>query len=318
MATAILLDRSDEGRLVVAGPDSVTFLQRILTQDIEPVAAGSGTESFFLTPKGKYAVLMTLHNRGDHFLVKCPAAARLEIAKKLSMYTLGSEADVQDATEILSLLSVAGPGAADVLAAAGATGLPEELHASAMVPIGGYEVTACRADDLGLDGWDLHFPASIRDAVEGALTSAGAEPLDGASAEVIRIEAGVPRHGVEMDDKLLPPEIPYLVPRAISYTKGCYIGQETIARIKTYGHVNRELRGLVVAGDTPPAPGTEVFVGEKKVGTVTSSCVSESVGGPIALAFIKRQHFEVGTEVTLTIEGATTTGRVVVAGGPWA
>jgi len=317
MAAAHMVDRSAEGRLVVAGPDRVAFLQRILSQAMAPVSAGRGTEAFFLTPKGKYLALLTLYDRGDHFLVKCPAAVREEVAKKLSMYTLGTEAEVEDATEILSLLSVAGPAAAEVFAAAGAADLPEELHASAMIPLGGYEVTACRTDDLGAAGWDLNFPASIREAVEGALTGAGAEPMDAATAEVIRIEAGVPRHGAEMDDRLLPPEIPSLVPRAISYSKGCYIGQETIARIKTYGHVNRELRGLVVGGGTAPAPGTELFVAEKKVGAVTSSCVSARAGGPIALAFVKRQHFEPGTEVTLTIDGEPATAKVVPAGGPW-
>jgi folate-binding protein YgfZ len=316
MATAHLLDRSSEGRLVVAGPDRVTFLQRILTQDVESLAAGRGTESFFLTPKGKYLAFLTLYDRGDHLLVKCPGEMREELAQKLSMYTLGTEADVQDATEILTLLTVAGPEAVDVLGAAGATGLPAELHASAMIPLGGYEVTACRTDDTGMDGFDLHFPASIREAVEGALTGAGAEPLDAAAAEPIRIAAGVARHGAEMNDKLLPPEIPALVPRAISYTKGCYVGQETIARIKTYGHVNRELRGLVVAGETPPAPGTTLHADEKKVGEVTSACVREGAG-PIALGFVKRSHFEPGTELTLEIDGESATAKVVPAGGPW-
>ncbi|MEN8150458.1 MAG: glycine cleavage T C-terminal barrel domain-containing protein [Planctomycetota bacterium] len=309
------LDRSGTGRLVAAGPEAAAFLQRILTQDIDALVEGSGAESFFLTAKGRYVAFLTLYHRGDHFLVKCPGEVREELARKLSMFTLGSEADVSDATEVLDLVTVLGDGAASALSAAAGQAPPEELHANAMLPIGGYAVTACRTDDFGVPGWDLHFPAAIRDAVDSALGDVG--ELDPARAEVLRIEAGIARHGAEMDEKLLPPEIPALVPRAISYSKGCYVGQETIARIKTYGHVNRELRGLVVKGDAPPAPGTELTVEGKKVGAITSSCVSESAGGPIALGFVKRQHFEPGTELDLAIDGESTTASVVPAGGPW-
>jgi folate-binding protein YgfZ len=298
---------------VVAGPDCITFLQRILSQDMETVAEGAGTEAFFLTPKGKYIALMTLLHRGDHFLVCCPGAIREELAKKLSMYTLGTKAEVEDATGMLDLLTVAGPKAPEILAAAGATGLPETRLASAMAPVGGYEVTVCRTDRLKTASFDLHFPGSIREAVESALRNAGAVPVSGATAEALRIEAGEPRHGAEMDESLLPPEIPALVSRAISYTKGCYVGQETIARIKTYGHVNRELRGLLPSGDEVPEPGTELTAEGKKVGSITSSCLSPAFGVPIALGFVKRQHFEPGT--VLTFEGGT--AKVVPPGGPW-
>lgn len=305
-----LIDRSGTGRLVVAGPDSVAFLQRVLSQDIEAIGAGQGAEALFLTPKGKLFSEMVLYHRGDHFLVKCPAETVEELTKKLSMYTLGAEADVTDATEVLSLVAVHGARAAEVLGG----DLPEDLHASAIVAVGGYEVTACRVSDLGVPGFELHFPASIRDEILVALREAGAAEMDEEIFEALRIEAGTPKHGPELSEKLLPPEIPAWVTTAISYTKGCYVGQETIARIKTYGHVNRELRGLVIAGDTAPEPGTTLLVEEKKVGEVTSSCISPTHGIPIALAFVKRQHFEPGT--VLQMEGGGE-ARVVNA-GEWA
>jgi folate-binding protein YgfZ len=306
-----LIDRSGTGRIVVAGPESVAFLQRVLSQDVEAISAGKGAMALFLTPKGKLFSEMTLYHRGDHFLVSCPAETVAELAKKLSMYTLGAEADVTDATEVLALLSVHGPKAAEVL---GGGDLPENRFDSTVVAVGGYEVTVCRVADLGVPGFELHFPASIAGEITTALRDAGAAPVSEETAEALRIEAGTPKHGPEMNEKLLPPEIPALATDAISYTKGCYVGQETIARIKTYGHVNRELRGLVADGDTPPAPGTTLLSEEKKVGEVTSSCLSPTHGVPIALAFVKRRHFEPGT--VLTLEGGGE-ARVVLA-GDWA
>lgn len=313
MEPAFVLDRSDTGRLVAAGPDAADFLQRILTQDIEAIAAENGADAFFLTAKGKYASFLTLYHRGDHFLIKCPGETREELAKKLGMYTLGSEADVSDATEVLGLLTLAGEGAAERLtAAAGGESPPEELHASAMLPVGGYAVTACRTDDLGIPGWDLHFPESIRDAVSEAFQDV--PTIDAERAEVLRIEAGVARHGAEMDEKLLPPEIPSLVPRAISYSKGCYVGQETIARIKTYGHVNRELMGFAIDGAAPPEPGAEITSGDAVAGSITSAGLAPTVPHAIALGFVKRKHNEPGATCTVETPDGPATARMVPPG----
>jgi folate-binding protein YgfZ len=276
--------------------------------------AGKGALAALLTGKGKLISPLAIYHRGDHFLVEFPGALRESLPKKLGMYTLGSKAEVEDITDLLALLSVHGPKAAETLAAAGATGLPEALMSSAAVGVGGLEVTAVRVDDLGEVGFDLHFPVAAADDVRQALVAAGAAPIGPVAAEVLRIEVGMPRFGAELTGELLPPEIPMLVDRAISYSKGCFVGQETIARIRTYGHVNRELRGLIVEGDALPVPGAALTVEGKKAGEVTSACVQPLTGRRLALGFVKRGLNDPGATVTVETPDGPAEAKVVMPG----
>jgi len=310
-----VLDRSHRSRLVIAGPDSVPFAQNLVTSDVSALEEGKGQLSALLTPKGKLVTDLRIHHRGDHLLVDYPAEMREAIVKKLTMFILGSKVEVEDITEMLSLLSVHGPKAREVL---GADGLPEVPYASAMIGVGGLGITACRTDDLGEEGWDLHFPVAAFGDVMKVLRKAGAKPIGWRAAETLRIEAGVARFGAELDDRLLAPEVPAFAERAVSYEKGCYVGQETLARIRTYGHVNRELRGLVVEGDETPEPGATLRGPEdKKAGEVTSACVPPTLGRPIALAFVKRGMNDSGAAVEIEHGDGRIAAKVVPPGGPW-
>lgn len=292
-----LVDRRDRARFLVRGGDRRTFLQGILSNDVASLTTGGGAEALLLTPKGKLVVPFAVYELGDRFLLDLPGPLRETAARKLRMYVLRSDVAIEDVTDVVAQYGLYGPGADAALEALRGTPPAPDRLACVETAAAGAAVVVTRTDPFGIPGLDLHVPEESVPAVVGALREQGAATMDPAAAEAHRIASGEPKWGAEMDENLLPPEIPVLVPRAISYTKGCYTGQETIARIRTYGHVNRELRRLEVEGGEPPAPGTELRAGEKAVGAVTSSARHPETGQPIALAFVRRGHFEAGMEL---------------------
>lgn len=306
-----LVDRFDRGRLLIRGEGRVEFLQRLVSGDVAGLEEGTGTRAALLTPKGRILAVMTVYEMGEGFLVECPLDGTEALERRLNMYLLGGPAEIVDVTEHTGEVALAGPRAAALLATLDVDDLPEVPLSFREVEIAGVGLTIHRVEDLGVDAWDLHGIDEEFPAVLDALTAAGAVPVSAAASEVLRIEAGVPRFGAELSEEVFPPEVPWFADRAISYTKGCFVGQEIVARIRTYGHVNRELRGLVIEGD-PPETGTPLTVEGKGAGVVTSS--TRIPGGPvIALALVKADHLETGSAV----EVAGVSARVVPAGGPW-
>jgi folate-binding protein YgfZ len=207
------------------------------------------------------------------------------------MYSIGRDVQVADASDERALLSLIGPRAAEIAATAP---LPEFANEPAQ--IAGVDVVAVGTRD----GIDLLFPAAERDRLVGALTQAGAVEVSPEAVEIVRVEAGVPRFGAEMDAKTMPAEAS-IVEDAVSFTKGCYIGQETVARLHYKGKPNRHLRGLKLSAAAPP--GAALRLGEKEVGTLGGAVVSPALG-PIGLAIVRREA-EPGTELTVGEDGVT-------------
>jgi folate-binding protein YgfZ len=311
------LDRSLRSLFEVGGEDRQVFLQRLVSNDVDSLAAGDGSEAMLLTPKGMLLSHFVVYHRGDRYWIDLPTETSEAIGKKLAMYVLSSAVEIADLSGDLALLCLHGPTAERVLLNAGARDLPQTVYDHAEVTLGGIDLTAAMVDYLGTRGFDLIHPAGKTGRLVAALTEAGAFPVGYRAAEVKRIEAGIARFGAELKEGLLPPEVPALAKRAISYEKGCFVGQETIARIKTYGHVNRELRGLVLGGTRVPEPGALVNRSGGKVGEVTSACLVPGRERPIALAFVHRKHFDPGTQVEVEMEGGISLATVVPAGGPW-
>ena len=288
-----LVDRSHRTRLELTGSDRTSFLQRLVSNDLESLGEGDGIHAALLQPKGRLMANLVILHRGESYLLDVPAAVGEAVFKKLDMYTLSSDVVVADVTGNTACLGLHGPSAAGVLKGSG---------------IGAYPFPV---DYLGEDGIDLHLPRDEAEAARQALIEAGAEPVGWRAAEALRIDAGIARFGSELDEKLLLPEVPALAGKSISYTKGCFVGQETIARIKNYGHVNRELRRLELQGDDLPEPGAVLTVEEKRAGTVTSACRHPITGKPLVLAFVKRKYLEPGSAVQVAVGDATVLAEVL-------
>jgi folate-binding protein YgfZ len=293
-----LIDRSERGKLLVSGSDAVDFLQGQLTNDLEAIAAGEGCYAALLDRKGHMqADMRVLRFDADRLWMDLEGSATDAVVRHLSLYRVGQEVELADRTADEALISVIGPGAA---AASGAEGLRPE-HAHRELEIGGVPCRAV-ATDLGID---LICVVDEAAAATAALVASGAERVSEAAAEIVRVESARPRFGKEMSTATIPQEAG-IDDRAVSFTKGCYIGQETVARLHYRGKPNRHLRGLRL--DAPAADGDRIGLDGRELGRIGTAVVSP-VLGPIALAVIRREA-EPGSRVAIGERGL---GAEVVA-----
>jgi tRNA-modifying protein YgfZ len=280
-----MLDRSERGKLDVAGPDAQEYLHGQVTNEVEELAPGEGCYAALLNPKGRIlADMRVLARAADQLWIDTEADALEVLRPKLDMYRIGRRVELTDRTNERAILSLIGPRARAV---AGIE-VPEHEHHFAEANVGGVPVVAA-ATDLGVD---LVFDRDQLEAVHSALTANGAVAVAEEAAEIVRIEGGRPRHGVDMTDDNLPAEVG-IEQRAVSFTKGCYVGQEPVARMHYRGHPNRHLRGLTLV--EPASADSPLVSGDNAVGRVTSACISPALG-PIALALVRRE-VEPGQEV---------------------
>ncbi|HWW67847.1 MAG TPA: glycine cleavage T C-terminal barrel domain-containing protein [Solirubrobacterales bacterium] len=292
-----LLDRSERGKLRVAGPDAAEYLQGQLTNDVEALEPGKGQYAALLDRKGHVQADMRVLRPGGEELWIDTEPEGLEAAlKHLQMYKIGREVEVTDVTEERAILSLIGPRSVEI---AGTPPQPE--FACEETSVAGVDCLATGTRD-GIDL--IAGGGGDSDRLREALLGAGAVEVGPEAVEILRIEAGVPRFGAEMGAETMPAEAG-IVEAAVSFTKGCYIGQETVARLHYKGRPNRLLRGLRLSAPAPP--GATLHLGEKEVGALGSSAVSPALG-PIALAIVRREA-EPGDELAVGEDGVT--ARVV-------
>jgi len=218
----------------------------------------------------------------------------------LDRYLFSEKAYFKDATQEIATLVVAGPRAPDLLIGLGADLPPDARWSSVKGSIHGIDVRLVRGG-LETGEAEVWVVASTADSARlwALVTSAGARPVGLAAREALRIEAGTALYPDDADENVLLPEIP--LEDLVSYSKGCYVGQEVVVRIRDRGHVNRHLRGLLLEGAAIPPAGASVSAGEAEIGRVTSAAWSYGFGKPVALAFVRRQHAEPGTPVSVQI-----------------
>lgn len=291
-----LLDRSGRGQLALNGPDTAEYLQGQLTNDVEALEPGEGCYAALLDRKGHMQADMRVLRTAPEMLLLDTEPEALEAARRhLEMYRIGREVELEDRTGAWTIYSLIGPRSAEI---AGTPPFPE--HACEDRSLGG---AACLAAGTTW-GIDLIVAGDEAALLRSALIDAGAVEVGGEAVEILRIESGTPRFGAEMGTATMPAEAG-IVERAVSFTKGCYIGQETVARLHYKGKPNRHLRGLVLSG--PAAPGATLTLAEKEVGEIGGACVSPA-HGPIALAILRREA-EPGSELAVGEDGVT--ARVV-------
>lgn len=273
-----LVERADRGLLIVSGPEAAEYLQGQLTNDTEAIGPGEWVYAALLDRKGHMQADMRVLRPGEgpELWLDLEPEGLAAATRHLQMYKIGREVEVRDAGGEHVLLSLIGPRATELARAV--------------------EAVALRTDE----GVDLIVPGPERDRVRDALLAAGAVEVSPEAAEIVRIESGRPRFGAEMGTATMPAEAG-IVEQAVSFTKGCYIGQETVARLHYKGRPNRHLRGLRFSG--PARPGDGLLVGGKEVGEVGSAAVSPAFG-PIGLAILRREA-EPGATLAVGEDGVT-------------
>jgi tRNA-modifying protein YgfZ len=267
-----LADRSEHGKLALTGEEAKAFLDGQLSNKIVDLRPGQGLEGALLTPKGRMLAIVRVLDLGDELLLLTDRPALQVLFDRLRAGLIGWRAELHKRTLQLGLLALEGPGAREL------AGAPGELHATAEGPFGLAVATAAGAEVLPLAG----RTAEVREA----LLAAGATPADPAALEVARIERGEPAWGVDLEPEGVIPQEAGLNDRLVSFTKACYVGQETVARLRWKGKPNRHLRGLRLTAPVPA--GTPLRLGEREVGVLTSVADSPA-HGPIGLALLRRE-----------------------------
>ncbi len=287
-----LLDRSDRGKLAIVGPDAAEYLQGQLTNDVEALEPGDGQYAALLDRKGHMqADMRVLRPNSEEVWLDTEPGALAASRRHLQMYSIGREVEVVDSSAERVILSLIGPRSVEV---AGGAALPD--NACETTTIAGVECLAVGTSG----GIDLIAAAADSARLREALLAAGAVEVSAEAAEILRIEAGTPRYGAEMGAETMPAEAG-IVAQVISFNKGCYIGQETVARLHYKGRPNRHLRGLKLSA--PAEPGAALRLGEKEVGRLGGAAVSPALG-PIGLAILRREA-EPGAELAVGEDGVT-------------
>jgi tRNA-modifying protein YgfZ len=305
-----MVDFAERTRLEVTGPDRASFLHNLSTNDVKRLSAGEGCEAFFLDARGHVLAHVFLICRGESIVIEGVAGQGEPLLKHLNRYLIREKVELHDRTNDWGEVLVAGAESPAVLAKMVQGALPTGRLANVESELAGQRATIVRVDFTQPGGYLVLLDSrEAQCKVTEALESHGAVACGRAALEAARIEAAFPSFGQDITEKNLPQEVDRDA-QAISFNKGCYLGQETVARIDALGHVNKTLVRVRFEGDRVPSPGTELMAGDLPAGQITSAVLSPKFGLPLALAYIRRGSNVPGTALTSVLGPA-----VVIDGG---
>jgi folate-binding protein YgfZ len=292
--TVGIADRGGRAFTLLDGPDAVRFLQGMVTNDVDAIAVGSAAYALLLTPKARVVADMRLTRLGETtFLADADLAAATALRTVLTRYRLASKVAIEACDERFGIIAVAGPEAAALLRDALGAWVPTDPAegAGTEIALESGVVHALRSAFSGEQAFELIGPrAALVGAwqrLTGGLAAHDGRVFGDEAFDILRVEAGMPRFGSEIDEQVMPAEAG-VVDRAVSFTKGCYIGQEPVARLHHRGHANRGLRSILL-DDVAPAAGASVEVEGREVGRITSAVESPTIGRAVALAIVRRE-----------------------------
>jgi folate-binding protein YgfZ len=291
------LDLWDTGRIRVSGKDRVRYLHNMVSNDVKGLRPGRGCYATLLTRQGQMEADLHIHAFTDELWLECPAACRKSALQTLNRFVVGDVVTIEDMSNKLCLLSLQGPQAREKMEQTLDCPLGE-LRAleHCVVERSSGKWVAVRRDRIGADGWDLWLPAEDAAGIWLRWIGTGKIlPVGYTAMNWMRTEAGVPWYGVDMDERNLPMEMG--LDLAISMTKGCYRGQEIVARVTHRGHLDRKLAGIAMEGARLPPKGATVEVQGNRIGVVTSAIPSPRLGRVLALCVLNTAYGEPGTKV---------------------
>jgi len=294
-----LVDCLDRTLIEVTGKDRATFLHGFCTNDIKRLEPGQGCEAFLTNVQGKTIGFVNIFCEENRLVIESAPGQGAHIISSLDRYLIREDVQLIDRGESWRAPLLAGPGAAALIKQLFATEISLEPWNHVQCPWQGHDLTVRRVDYTGATDFQIGMEVSAYQSFRAAIAAADAIECDPSAVEIARIETGSPVFGRDITDDNLPQEVDRNT-TAISFTKGCYLGQETVARIDALGHVNRVLRGLQVASNQPPAPGAEFTRDGKVVARVTSACWSIVLGAPLALAYVRREFSTPGSQLEST------------------
>ena len=300
-SAAALFDATTRGRVRVSGPDAAAFLHRITANAVRTLAPGGGGPNLLLNAKGKILHVFDLCCGGESFELSTHAGRTAALIAELDKYLFSEKVVLSDASQDYAPLETCGPRSREFVERVCRLEPPAEFgaHREGPTPFGPLRVVRCAV--AGSDGLRLEARPEQALALWQALLAAGAVAAGRITRDILRIEAGAAEWGSDIDENVYPQEA--RLERAFSLDKGCYIGQEVIAKIDTYGGLNKRLVGLRIPHDDPIPRGTPLFRSEegewRELGLLTSWCYSFALDTGLALAYVKRRHQEPGTRLRI-------------------
>jgi len=273
---AAWMDLSARGRILARGRDRARLLHNLTSNEVKKMMPGMSSYAFLLNPQGRIQADLHLICLADHFLIDTEPELREKVMQHIKRYIIADQVELEDVTASTAAIAVEGPGA-------GRIPPPPGGHTTASISL------------TGQPGYRIYGDVAHKAEVIANLEAAGAKPADEVDARLARIENGKPRYGEDIRETSLVQETQQL--NAVSFTKGCYIGQEIVERVRAQGHVNKKLVRVEFGAADPVAPGTKLTAAGAEAGEVTSSIYSPASGKAIGLAIVRTQFAEPGTEL---------------------
>jgi folate-binding protein YgfZ len=297
-----LIDRSERGKIEATGRDRAGFLHGLVSNDVKGLTPGQGCESALLDVHGKVTALLAVHCLEDRLVLETDRSLTESVLAAIDRYLFAERVELEDVSGASGILTVAGPLARKAVETGLGRALPD-LHRwqHATMPWEGFELRVVRTEETGEGGYDLWVSRAGLGALWERLREAGTQPVGRDAWGILRVEAGAVRYGIDVDSSTLLLEAG--LPHTYSLNKGCYLGQEVVARITYRGHVNRKLVGFRFADDRLPPAGSAVVVEGREVGRITSAVVSPTLGIALGLGYLRREHWEPGTPVEVRAGG---------------
>src|SRR6266571_4153671 len=310
-----IMDLSSRGKIRVTGEDRVKWLQSIISNDILPLTPGQGIYSTFLTHKGKIIAYFRVYQLGDVLMLEDIGQTGDTTFATLRKFLLfGTKAKMDNCGETWGLLLISGPKALELIRSTLGTDLSSlKPLAFEKLEIDGHPALLIRSEETGETDVEILIPSGGLRSAWGRLWTAGdsmgLQPFGTHALETLRVEAGLPKMGPDLNENIVPPEA-NLEGKSFSLSKGCYPGQEVVARMDTYGSVRRRLVGLTLSESAVPLSGAKVYSGDREVGWVSSAVLSPSLGKAIAFAFPLRDFSKPGADLEVDTEGRRVTATV--------
>jgi len=295
-ADAGFVDLSGRTQIEMTGADAVSFLQNLCTNDIQRLVPGSGCEAFLTSVQGKILSHVLVFRGTNSIVLDTSAGQGDALTSHLDRYIIREDVQLCNRTDQWDEILVAGSKAEKSLLNIVEGTLPEELLGHCRIKLAGQTAWLRRVDFTRPCSFVIASVAEDKPAITQALQEAGVVQCDFSAFDIARVEAGTPFYGQDISIENLPQEVAR-EEKTISFTKGCYLGQETVSRIDALGHVNRTLVGLKLSAGEIPASGTEIVAEEKSVGKISSAVYSPKLECPLALAYVHRHHHGVGTKL---------------------
>jgi tRNA-modifying protein YgfZ len=280
---AAWMDLSARGKIKLTGEDRARLLHAMTTNHIQQLTPGSGCYAFFLNDKGRVLADANVLCRPDYFLLDVEPETRQPLYQHLDRFIIADDVTVEDATDAVATIALEGPQAPQVLQRADAP-LPDAEYST--VEWG--NAIVARLNSTGSLGFFIFVPAAEKASVISRLEAAGAEPAGAEAARVVRLEHGKPRYSEDISDRFLAQEANQ--PHALHFSKGCYLGQEIVERVRSRGQIHRVLMPLLLETTQPPAPGAKLEFGGAGAAEITSAAYSPALGKVVALAYVRTEH----------------------------